>query len=141
MSDDAQKPVRSMEKDAMSNDAAQPVRSTLQRRMPWIFTRFLVGTAAAFLVLAATMPIATGGKMSLPTMSWFLAFALLPGITGLANYIVTFRQRDAEPGGPHGTNDESSPRPKFREAFAAAMLLPPIFLTLPKPPSLPNPPH
>jgi hypothetical protein len=92
----------------MSDDVAQRDRSALPPWMPWI----LIAGAAVFLALGLMLPI---------SKSWFWAFAMLPGLTGVANYIVvTSRQRDIK-------HMESLHRPTWNEAIAAALLLTGVF--------------
>ena len=96
-----------------------------------VAARLLLGTGSiAFLTLAVMMPNAADGKLLLPRMSWLWAFVLLPGVTGVANYIVTSRQRNAEPKTDNtdpGVQSEIQHRPKLREIIAAAVILTGVF--------------
>jgi hypothetical protein len=69
-----------------------PPPSSGQGKTEW---RLVLG-ALVFLALTIVMPVKTQGRLTLPNASWLWPFVLLPGITGLANYIVTSRQRDSE---------------------------------------------
>lgn len=119
-----------------------------------IFGLLLIVSAIAFDVLVITAldlentaitpgsswkntPMTAGAWLKNTTMttgSWFWLFALLPGIVGVANYIVTFRQRSAGDDGSEENLEgtESQHRPKFSEALAAALLLTGIFLVVAK---------
>lgn len=87
----------------------------------------LVGGAAAFLGLT----FIPGTKPTEMT-SVFWIFAILPGLIGIANHLVTIRQRVAK----HLSSEEdrqaheaeSEHRPTLPEAVAAAMLLSAVFL-------------
>jgi len=108
------------------------------RRQWWklrIFALVLILGSFAFTVLAITQFTLnrTAGK----TWSWFWLFALLPGIVGVSNHIVTFRQRSAGDDGSEETQEEteSQHRPRLGEAVAAASVLTGIFLVVAKAPT------
>lgn len=99
------------------------------------FALLLIVSAIAFVVLTITRldlsAITSTGRT--PTWSWFWLFALLPGIVGLANYIVTDRQRTAgNDRSAESPEEELQHRPRISEAFAAATLLTGIFLIVAK---------
>lgn len=105
------------------------------RRQRWklrLFGLLLIVSAIAFVVLTITELNlnSTAGT----TWSWFWLFALLPGIVGVANHIVTFRQRSAGDDGLDETKEEteSQHRPRLGEAVAAAAVLTGIFLVAAK---------
>jgi hypothetical protein len=96
-----------------------------------IFALILIGSAVAFVTLTIrTLDLkSTGGA----TWSWFWIFALLPGIVGVANHIVTYRQRRAADNGAGSPEQaESQHRPRLSEALAAALVLTGIFLVAAK---------
>jgi hypothetical protein len=105
-----------MSKNAKTKDA------TLREQR--IFSVFLIITAVGFLTFA----LAVAGEIQ----SLFWPFVLLPGIIGVANYIVTLRQRDAEHEADQTTPEQAAEaegqhRPTFIEAMAAALLLTAVF--------------
>jgi hypothetical protein len=114
-------------------DVPFPARRGLPRILPVV----LIAGAITFLVLAITMPTMSPDKTSRTTLPWFWTFAVLPGIVGVANYIVILRQREAKPSTPQcaitakrtgaGEDEESLHRPSFSEALAAAVLLTGVF--------------
>ncbi len=95
---------------------------------PWTFRTFalfLMLSAAAFVTLTIwTFDMEDHDRAAL---SWFWLFALLPGLIGIANYMVAFRQH-SDDAGPV----ELQHRPKFSETFAAAAVLTAIFLIVAK---------
>ncbi|HXH94943.1 MAG TPA: hypothetical protein VNN25_25440 [Thermoanaerobaculia bacterium] len=110
----------------------------------WTPLRFLalvlIASAIAFVLLTITkLDMKSAAGMNLKsttgtTWSWFWLFALLPGTVGVANYIVTLRQRSAgDDGSESGPEEaESHHRPSFSEALAAALVLSGIFLVVAK---------
>jgi len=82
---------------------------------------FLEVCIVAFLALTM-LPTAQSVKMLSTTLPWFWALALLPGIIGIANHLVTSRQYEADDG-----HDESLHRPTFGQTVAAAGLLTGVF--------------
>jgi hypothetical protein len=105
----------------MSNDTLPKIATAGEQRL---FALLLVVTALGLFALALN------ASQNLVPLFW--AFALLPGAIGIANYIVTLRQRDAEHQADKNTlginaNAEVKHRPTFSEALAAAILLTAVF--------------
>jgi hypothetical protein len=90
------------------------------RREPW--QQSFVGLGIVGFLALAMLPSAASVKMFNTTLPWFWALALLPGIVGVANYLITSRQHEGE-----DTHDEEAHRPTFGQAMAAAILLTGVF--------------
>jgi len=100
-------------------------------RQSWtlgIFALLLIAIAAAFVVLTITLDLKSPATA---TGACFWLFALLPGIIGMANYVVTFRQSSAAHEGSK-KSPEAKHWPSFSEALAAALVLTGIFLVIAK---------
>jgi hypothetical protein len=110
-------------------------------RDPWWQWTLLVACIAGFVALVLPLPTGQSSKISETSLPWFWALALLPGITGIANYLVTSQQRDADTTTPteamtsppetskpaKGKKKEDQHRPKFRQTLAAATVLTAVF--------------
>jgi hypothetical protein len=117
-------------------DTSRRVGLPGRRPFWWIISLVPVIVAAGLVLLVLKHP---DGMMH-TTLPFFWAFAVLPGIVGLANHVVTsVRQTPAEPvdvndsrpnetDGPQTAAEiERQHRPKFSEALAAAILLTGVF--------------